>query len=159
MKMNGTDNTFFKAGWIEVTGVDVAAFMREAWRLSSPFGLGLMACAVEAREVLSEAEIAERTTQGFMAGMIGVLRGRLVKMSVFRTASGRLFIRDPWRDHEDGRLDALLSAFGIRRKRAPMSHRDGCACRDCKNREQRGFAKRGDDAGVQAEAAATCGED
>lgn len=102
---------------IEITGVDLAGFIKAAFDLSKPQGFGYLHYTPQPLPDDEVAEIIDREKKvsfdtGIAASM-DYVHGRAVKMTVFREGD-RLFIRSDWFDHTKDQLEELLRRTGVR---------------------------------------------
>lgn len=94
-------------GYINITGIDLREFVRAAYDLSSPQGLGFL----HAREGgLDDKTIDEIVGRRRIS--MDYVHGRSVKMHV-RDDDGGLSINSQWYDHSTGQLKALLERVGL----------------------------------------------
>ena len=111
---------------IDITGVDLIKFVKKAYELSKPLGLGLLHYTPEP---LSDEEAKECIIKGEVG--MDYVKGRSCKMRA-RFDDGRLLIRDKWFDHTDVQLTELLDHVGIQHIADPIDkHRSSCECSDC----------------------------
>lgn len=96
---------------IDITGVDLHKFVKEAYALSKPQGLGLMHFQEGALDDKTVEEILSCGDSRIAASM-DYVHGRAVKMVVFKK-DDRLEIRDSWFDHSDSQLRQLLQAVQV----------------------------------------------
>lgn len=98
---------------IDITGVNLVEFVKKAYELSRPQGMGYLHFT---QDPLSDDEanyiISKSQNERFAVDM-DYVKGRAVKMGVRRTIvddSVRLEIRDKWYDHTEEQLLDLLTA-------------------------------------------------
>lgn len=102
-----------EVGMIEVTGVDLRALLRAAYRLSSPQGLGFLhARDGELDDETVEEIISRDDGNKWTALSADYVHGRSMKFHV-RRYDGRLYIQRQWYDHSRRQLADLLSAVGL----------------------------------------------
>ena len=93
--------------------VDVRKLIREAYNLSSPQGLGFLH---NYEGELSEREIddiAKRAKEFGRPVSMDYVRGRSIKLRIYRTKDGREYIYDRWYDHSDEQLRELLRRVDV----------------------------------------------
>jgi hypothetical protein len=98
---------------IDITGVNLREFIKAAYDLSRPQGLGF----IHARSgPLADEVVDEILKSGGRrhAARMDYVLGRAVKMNIFDD-DGQLTIHDTWYDHTPEDLDELLSRCGITR--------------------------------------------
>lgn len=117
-------------GMIEITGVDLAHFVRAAYSPSRPQGLGFMHYQPGdlgddvVKQILDNG-------RGNIAVSMDYVNGRACKMTVFRDGE-RLFINNSWYDHSDGALADLLTSVGLnadlieKARSEKKAHDDAC---------------------------------
>ena len=120
---------------IDVTNVNMVEFVKKAYELSRPQGMGMMHFKPGP---LSDAAAQELIQEDGTASMDYVL-GRACKMHV-HNRDGRLMINDSWFDHSDAQFDELLEHVGITPKAgsAVSDHGPACNCDDCRIKHGRG---------------------
>lgn len=99
---------------IDITGVDLLKFVKEAYNLSSPQGMGFIH--------YQEGELSDADAQAIIdvenrnyAVTMDYVKGRSIKMHV-RKEDGKLLINDDWYDHSDSQLAELLKRVGIKQE-------------------------------------------
>lgn len=98
---------------IDITGVDLSKFVREAYNLSRPQGLGYLHHREgglpedELQAILKRDENSK-----YYAVSMDYVMGRAVKMTVHKSGD-RLVINDRWFDHSDEALKTLLDRCGV----------------------------------------------
>lgn len=101
---------------IDITGVDLAAFAQEAYRLTAPAGVGVMLRM--GLERLVPEHLDSKTARRMVRDgsdcplVMRYVHGRACFMKVIRE-EGRLWIADRWKGHDDDKLKQLLAKFGI----------------------------------------------
>ena len=96
---------------INITGVDLAKVVQEAYRLSTPQGLGFLhfqeggLTDEEAASLIAFRDPRTPLTMDYV-------RGRACKLTVFKEGK-ELFIQNFWYDHSDEQLKELLEAIGV----------------------------------------------
>jgi len=121
------NRTFGKKGIemsIDVTGIDLVAFAKAAYELSSPQGLGFL----QTRAGPLPDEDAKSLINGDQLHM-DYVHGRAVKMFL-RMEDGKLIAPDSWYDHTHEQYDELLAQFGITRE-TKAEHGIACNCEKC----------------------------
>jgi hypothetical protein len=95
---------------IDITGCNLVTLVQTAYALSVPQGMGFLhARAGSLTE--EQAKMLIKDHGRFPVNMDYVV-GRAVKLSVHRTAEGKLEIADTWFDHTPEQLQQLLQAIG-----------------------------------------------
>lgn len=97
---------------IDITGVDLATFVKKAYDLSRPQGMGMMHHRPGPLSDEDAKTILDQGTQKIPVSM-DYVRGRAVKMTVWKDDDGKLTIKDEWFDHSQRDLDELLKSVGI----------------------------------------------
>lgn len=101
-------------GYIEITGVNLADFVRACYAPSRPQGLGAFHYQPGDLDDEAVAAIVERGQKDRMCAVsMDYVRGRSIKMSVYRGPDDRLFINNDWYDHSRPMLARMLSAVGF----------------------------------------------
>lgn len=125
---------------IDITGIDLKAFVQKVYELSAPAGLGFLHFKEGG---LSDEEAHELTQRSYChdeAIHLDYVNGRACKMVVYnrhpKTGEEGLFIRAPWYDHTDKQLLELLHFFGINEE-IGAEHNVGCECLICKAKRTR----------------------
>lgn len=98
---------------IDVTNCNLRTLVAKAYDLSSPRGMGFLHFNPKP---LSETEIdaiIERGDKRYPVDM-DYVNGRSIKLHVRKTGD-KLFISDPWYDHDSSQLDELCAAIGAKR--------------------------------------------
>lgn len=98
---------------IDVTGIDLKAFIRAVYRLSAPAGMGYIH--------YEAGELDDETVDSILGRAIGrrivameYVKGRACKIAVWRDIdTGNLHIQDTWYDHTYEQFKQLLAEFGI----------------------------------------------
>jgi len=102
-----------KENMIEITGADLGVFIKKAYTLSKPQGMGFL--HYEASD-LPEEDVQEIIHRNDKSSRIAVsmdyVKGRYVKMTIFKEGE-RIFINKEWFDHTQQQLDDLLNSIGI----------------------------------------------
>lgn len=101
---------------IEITGVDLREFIKAAYDLSSPQGMGFIHFQEGGLDDETVDAILEKEKTVHLENRVVVsmdyVHGRAVKMAVLRDG-GKLFIRDDWFDHSPKQLADLLNRVGV----------------------------------------------
>lgn len=117
---------------IDITGVDLVKFVKKAYELSVPRGLGFLSMQ---DGPLSDEDAADCIyDSGSCVVAMDYVHGRGCKMNVFRTSDGRLTINAPWYDHTDEQLQELLAHCGITDFSVSGEHNQSCECPECNRR-------------------------
>jgi hypothetical protein len=95
----------------DITGVDLAKLAQEAFSLSRAQGLGFLHATPDPLSGEEAAALVEPT--GRIALSLDYVRGRAVKLTVFRSADGSLSVRDDWYDHSEHQDAELWQRVGI----------------------------------------------
>jgi hypothetical protein len=115
---------------IDITGVDLVKFVKKAYELSGPQGLGFLHAKGGSLTDEETQELIRPT--GRIALSMDYVHGRACKMTVFREGD-RLEIRDTWYDHSDLLLERLLGAFDLK-KGSNVEHSISCNCVPCQQK-------------------------
>lgn len=104
-------------GMIKITGVDLVAFAKDVYELSTPQGLGML----HARPDGLSDEDAKRIATAYAddkreALSMDYVHGRSCKMHVRRDDNGDLWIGESWYDHSSAALDDLLARHASRKQ-------------------------------------------
>lgn len=99
---------------IEITGVDLIAFVKAVYNLSKPQGFGFFHYNTDPL-TNEEAKMCILDNNPRIAVSMDYVNGRACKMTVFKKDDG-LFIYDDWYDHTDDQFEQLLNTFGIKRQ-------------------------------------------
>lgn len=104
----------FADGYINVTGVNVRAFVKAAFDLSPPPRLTHFGLAPRQLPEETLAQILADFDDGAQEGRSRALHldyvdGHGCKISMWRDADGQLYIRDTWYDHDAEELSRLLA--------------------------------------------------
>lgn len=97
---------------IDITGVDLVAFVRAVYERSVPQGMGILHYQPGPLPEDVAAELVHK--EGPIAVSLDYVQGRACKMVVWREGE-RLLVAPRWFDHSDSNFDALLAEFGIKR--------------------------------------------
>jgi hypothetical protein len=108
----------FANGFINVTNVDMPAFVKAVYDLSKPSGMGWLYAAPGdiGDDVL--AEIMADYNAAMQARELTVLRlnyvqGRACMISIWRDVDGQLYIVDGWYEHTPELFAELLNRFSL----------------------------------------------
>lgn len=102
-------------GMIEVTGVDLRAFVQACYRESMPHGLGFLHFQQgDLNEEESSKMIDRAKGDNLCAISMDYVVGRSVKMTVFHGPNDTLWIRSTWFDHTPEQLERVLALVPIR---------------------------------------------
>lgn len=125
---------------IDITGINLIEFVKGAYRLSVPAGLGWLHFTEgeltdeEAKEIL---DIWKKDKQ--FALDMDYIKGRACKMTVFRKGKN-LYIRSPWYDHTDIQLKKLLKVAWLKDRLFPElkteEHGISCHCVHCQSKRR-----------------------
>jgi len=99
-------------GMIEITGIDLLAFVKACYARSRPQGMGALHYIPGDLDDETAAAILANDKDGGIAVSLDYVHGRAVKMVVWREDT-RLFIRNEWFDHSRALLAAALTACGL----------------------------------------------
>lgn len=114
--MDETKDDGVREDEIDITGVDLVKLTQEAYRLSSPRGLGfLQAQPGPLPEDEARALVEQDALNKFVALALDYVAGRAVKLVVFRRGD-RLAVANAWFDHTPADLVDLLVAAGKARE-------------------------------------------
>lgn len=117
---------------INCTGVDLVKLAQEAYRLSSPQGLGFLHFT---EEPLSEEEAKQYIQDtSYCVLDMDYVHGRAVKLTILKGENNTLNLKDSWYDHTDEQYKELLDSVGIE---MPMPAEHGCACNCIECRSKR----------------------
>ncbi len=106
-----------KKHMVEITGVDMIAFVKKVYDLSDPQGMGFI--HYEGGELPDEiAQEIIDSGHSHIALRMDYVKGRSCKMTVFREDDGTLWINKDWYDHCEPQMEELLSSCGIQLKTA-----------------------------------------
>ena len=117
---------------INITGINLIAFVKEVYRLSSPQGLGILH--------FEKGELSDEDAKDYLYGdndsialNMDYVHGRACKMVVYRNKSkdNALEINDKWYDHTDEQFRELLKYFGRESLILTNKHNVACNCIDC----------------------------
>ena len=117
---------------IDITGIDLAKFVSKVYELSAPKGLGFIHYTPKPLDDSDIKDIINTKHENIILSM-DYIYGRACKMTVWEK-DGKWIIKDSWYDHEDSKLQELLSTFNIT---APLKekHLIGCECNECLNKK------------------------
>jgi|SRR5882762_6893106 len=99
---------------IDVTNVDLKEFIKEAYNLSKPVGLGFLHFQPGDLEDADVEKILNKQSVNKDGECLSMdyINGRSCKMHIFNK-DGHLFIHDNWYDHTENQLKELLQKFGL----------------------------------------------
>ena len=99
---------------IDVTGIDLVAFAKKVYDLSSPLGLGFLHYTPEP---LSDEDAKKCIIKkGNVILSMDYVNGRACKMNILKERdTGKWIIRDEWYDHSEEQYKELLDYFNIRK--------------------------------------------
>ena len=115
---------------IKITGVDLGLFIKTAYALSVPQGLGFMHFQPGNLSDAEVEEILKLPRFGYTAVALDYVKGRAVKMVVFQEGED-LEIDEVWYDHTDDQLQRLLKAVGVEWISPKPAHGMACNCSNC----------------------------
>lgn len=123
---------------IEITGIDLAEFVKKVYELSSPAGLGFLHFTPEPLTIEEAKHIVEHSVDpyGFdkqtneLVLFMDYVKGRSCKMIVWQKGQ-KLFIKKNWHDHTDYQLKQLLKHFNITITTEKQEHGISCHCMSC----------------------------
>lgn len=125
---------------IEITGVDMAKFIKKAYDLSKPLGMGYFQYTPEPLTD-EEAQSLINKKDPKIKCSLDYVKGRACKMTVHKEVEGsllnkkeRLFIRAPWFDHTDSQLKELLEHCGFHINLETKEHAPACTCGICEKK-------------------------
>ena len=96
---------------IDITGVDLIAFVKGVYGLSRPQGLGFLHFE-DGGLSDEEAQNIVRVDDPRMPVHMDYVKGRACKMRVYKEGD-KLYIYDSWHDHSPDQLRALLEGLGV----------------------------------------------
>lgn len=115
---------------IDCTKVDLVKLAQEAYRLSSPQGLGFLHFTPEplpeeeAKQCVFDDDISFKLNMDYV-------NGRAVKLTVHKEKDGTLSLPDSWYDHTDEQYKELLLSVGIELQEF-VEHGCACNCNNCR---------------------------
>lgn len=125
---------------IEITGVDMAKFVKKVYELSKPLGMGFLHFTPEPLSD-EEAKSLINDNDPKIKCSLDYVKGRSCKMTVHKEISGsmfnkkeKLFIRSPWFDHTDSQLKELLEHCGFNINLETKEHAPACTCQNCEQK-------------------------
>lgn len=99
--------------YIEITGVDLELFVKEAYDLSRPQGMGFLHYTPGPLPQDIVEDLLSMKWSGHVKIDIDYVLGRAVKMAVWEE-DDRMFIRSDWFDHSEYALRELLHRVGVK---------------------------------------------
>lgn len=97
---------------IDITGVDLAKFVKDVYDLSRPQGMGFLHARDGALDDATVAQIIAQTERKPLRLYMDYVHGRACKMGVSEK-DGKLLINDRWFDHSEHALNELLRRQGL----------------------------------------------
>ncbi len=98
---------------IEITGADLCAIVKAAYRLSQPRGLGFLHFTPGDMTDEQASEIVNMQRRDPRIALnLDYIGGRAVKLTVWRDTDGRLWTAKKWYDHTTNDMCELLAAIG-----------------------------------------------
>lgn len=110
--------SMFAEGFINVTNVDMRAFVLAVYDLSKPKGTGWLHAAPGAigddvlEEIMKDYDAATRS-RSLTVLQLNHIQGRSCQISVWRDVDGQLYITDGWYDHEPEQFIELLQRLDL----------------------------------------------
>lgn len=99
-------------GYIELPeGVDLIAFVKKAYELSHPQGMGMLQFQPGPLPDHVAPQLVGKETSEFPVNL-DYVAGRAVKLTVTRH-DGRLFVPESWFDHTESQYRQLLAHVGV----------------------------------------------
>ena len=126
---------------IDITGVDLKEFVKKAYEMSIPVGMGHMhyqpgpMSDEDAEAILSGANSPSGVLPGGTYFSMDYFRGRACKISAWEK-DGRIVTGDTWYDHTDDQYAELLWHFKIKYK-DKKAHGIACHCVVCEGERKK----------------------
>jgi hypothetical protein len=112
--------SFSTEGMIDVTGIDMREFISACYEESRAQGMGHL----HFRPGPIPDDVLEKILDSAQPGQAGEVMcmdyvlGRSVKMIVYRSEDGKLWVRKNWFDHDDLQLRRALNRAGLKEVRS-----------------------------------------